>query len=89
MKYSGDIMDYVKDIKESCDSIEEKIYEFNNTLREKGSNEEITLELNAILTIIKNIKSNVNEDNAYNVRSELLSIQKDIDALFNKSINGK
>ena len=76
-------MDFVQSIKDACDSIEERIYELNNILREKTSNEEVILELSEILTIVKNIKNNVNEENAYNVRSELLSIQKDIDELFN------
>jgi len=75
-------MDFVQSIKDACDSIEERIYELNNILREKTSNEEVILELSEILTIVKNIKNNVNEENAYNVRSELLSIQKDIDELF-------
>ena len=76
-------MDFVQSIKDACDSIEERIYELNNILREKTSNDEVILELSEILTIVKNIKNNVNEENAYNVRSELLSIQKDIDELFN------
>ena len=78
-------MDFVQSIKDACDSIEERIYELNNILREKASNEEVILELSEILTIVKNIKNNVNEENAYNVRSELLSIQKDIDDLFDSA----
>ena len=78
-------MDYVNSIKETCDSIEEKIYELNSILREKSSNDEIILKLNSILTLVKDIKNDVNEENAYNVRSELLSIQKDIDSLFDSA----
>ncbi len=78
-------MDFVQSIKDACDSIEERIYELNNILREKASNEEVILELSEILTIVKNIKNNVNEENAYNVRSELFSIQKDIDELFDSA----
>ena len=82
-------MDFVRDIKEACDSIEERIYELNNILRNKGSDERVVLELNDIIVTIKKIKEEVTVENAYNVRSELLSIQKDIDLLFDNSIKQK
>ena len=77
-------MDNVNDIKQACDSIEERIYAINNILREKGSNEDVILELDSVLSIVKDIKNNVNESNATNTKSELLNIQKEIDALYEK-----
>lgn len=82
-------MNFVNDIKESCDNIEDRIYELNNILRENSSNEDVILQLNDILNLVKNIKASVNEENAYNVRSELMSIQKDIDLLFDESVSTK
>ena len=82
-------MDFVRDIKEACDSIEERIYALNNILREKTSDEKVVLELNNILITLKKIKASVNEENAYNTRGELLSIQKDIDILFENAARQK
>ena len=76
---------FVEDVKKACDSIEERVYELNNIIREKSNNEEITLELNKILTTVKNIKSSVDESNAYNTRSGIIYIQSYIDKLFEKA----
>lgn len=82
-------MDFVNDVNNACDAIEERIYELNNIVREKTSSDEIILELNNIVSIVKNLKSTVNEENAYNIRNELINIQKEIDALFESAIKVK
>ena len=79
-------MDLEDSIKEACDDIEERIYEINGILREKGLNEELTLELNTMINTVKDIKENITTTNQYNARNELLNIQHELDELFENAV---
>lgn len=78
-------MDFVKEVKDLCDSIESKTKELSKVLS-KDESGKMKKELDNIVEVVLKIKNTVNEYNVTDVKDELLVIKNKIDELFEKAI---